>query len=407
MKQIVITRPDAELSVEREAECIRLLLRSGAADIVHLRKPQDALRVIELLEALEPELYPRLSVHRFPEIAARYGTRYHAADGESLPEGLKVSASCHTLAGARTVASEVDYLFLSPIFESISKQGYTSSFTAAELIEGLPAGKVIGLGGVTPRRVLSLKRCGFIGAAYLGYAWRHADSPEKFLLTIEQLRLARNLAEGFSLQFITSAPTAELTAAQAIEAMRGGCRWVQVRMKDADPAQVIHALQLLEAPAGEYGAVLMVDDHVQIAAELPFVAGVHLGHNDMPRAAARALLGENKIIGSTANTAEQATALAPLSDYLGVGPFRFTTTKQRLAPILGAEGIAGVVDALKGADSLLPIVAIGGIEPADIPEVLATGACGIAISGAIHKAENPTARTQEILNEIENTKIHP
>lgn len=393
---VILTLPHTSLSAEREAACISHLLKSGAASFVHLRKPDDPRRVSRLIELIPAALHTRLRIHRFPDIARRSGIGYHLADGEVPPPGLACTRSCHSLDDALR-PDRMAYRFLSPIFNSISKPGYNAAFSPSALMEnGLPPG-TIGLGGVTPRSFLCLARMGFHGGAMLGWIWESADDAEVFETRVSVLLAARAMVRGFSLQFITSAPTAELTAAQAMQAMRGGCRWVQVRMKDAPDSEVREAISLIGDEALRLGAALIVDDRVELAASMPQVAGVHLGHNDMPRPEARSMLGPDKIIGSTANTPEQALALAPVSDYLGVGPFRFTTTKKKLAPLLGAAGIAGVCSALRRAALPVPVVAIGGILPADLPQVMNTGANGVAVSGAIHAAPSPEEATAQFL----------
>lgn len=399
---IVITEPRSPLSPKREAACIERLLDSGAATFVHLRKPDDPERAARLAELLPERLRPRLRVHRFPDVARRFGIGYHLADGEPEPQGLLCSRSCHSVEEAAR-HPEAPYRFLSPVFDSISKPGYRSAFTPAALMRAsLPAG-VVGLGGVTPRSFLPLARMGLSGGAMLGRVWEGADDPALFETGVRTILRSLALVRGFRLQFITSARGASATAAQALRALRGGCRWVQVRMKDAPDSEVRRALEAIAPEAARLGAALVVDDRVELAAAMPQVAGVHLGHNDMPRPEAREILGHDKIIGSTANTPDQALALAPLSDYLGVGPFRFTLTKKNLAPVLGAEGIGAVCSALAEAGMPAPVVAIGGILPADVPEVLASGARGVAVSGAIHAAPSPEEATALFLKSINNT----
>ncbi len=392
---IALTEPSSPLPPEREADCITRLLRSGAIDFMHLRKPSDPARVETLLELLPQDLHPRLRVHRFPELARRYGCPYHAADGEPAPDGLDTTRSCHSLEGVQS-AGGCAYAFLSPLFDSISKQGYRAAFAPAELVGKLPP-NAVALGGITPERLPQVARLGFRGAAMLGAIWEQTADLDR--LTARLLR-ARRMVEGFRLQFITSAPDAEQTALQARQALEGGCRWMQVRMKDAPDSEVEQAVRLIAPYAKESGAILLVDDRVELAARMPEIDGVHLGHADMPREQARLLLGADKIIGSTANTPEQALRLAPVSDYLGVGPFRFTTTKKNLAPVLGAEGLREVSQALLKAGELLPVVAIGGILPADVRRVMESGVQGVAVSGAIHAAPSPQEATREFLNEL-------
>ena len=86
------------------------------------------------------------------------------------------------------------------------------------------------------------------------------------------------------------------------------------------------------------------------------------------------------------------------ADYIGCGPFRFTTTKKNLSPILGLEGYRSIVSQMKEAGIHLPIVAIGGITFEDIPSIMATGVTGIALSGTILRADNPIEETRRIIN---------
>ena len=136
------------------------------------------------------------------------------------------------------------------------------------------------------------------------------------------------------------------------------------------------------------------------------IDGVHLGKNDMPIAEARKILGDGFIIGGTANTFEDVKAHYEAgADYIGCGPFRFTTTKEKLSPILGLEGYREIIHRMKGnncadmkGESIdIPLVAIGGITKEDIPEIMKTGVNGIALSGCILHAENPAEETREIL----------
>ena len=183
-------------------------------------------------------------------------------------------------------------------------------------------------------------------------------------------------------------------------ALAGGCRWIQLRMKDATDDKVrpiaIEALRLCR----EAGATFVIDDRVLLVRELG-ADGVHLGKNDMPIAEARRLLGPNYIIGGTANTFEDVKAHYEASaDYIGCGPFRFTTTKQKLSPILGLEGYRSIISKMRQADINLPIVAIGGITEADIPAILATGITGIALSGTVLRAVDPVQKMKELINTI-------
>jgi thiamine-phosphate pyrophosphorylase len=196
------------------------------------------------------------------------------------------------------------------------------------------------------------------------------------------------------LQFITNSKTVDGTIEQALQALSGGCKWVQVRMKDADDAAIEQVVTSLMPHINAAGATLIIDDKVDLVKRLG-AHGVHLAQNDMPPAQAREILGPDKIIGCTVNNEQHAqNAVSAPIDYIGIGPWRFTTTKQKLAPVLGAEGITSIISYLRNAGVNVPIVAIGGIKVDDICNVMQTGATGIAISGEIATAANPVAQTK-------------
>ena len=183
-------------------------------------------------------------------------------------------------------------------------------------------------------------------------------------------------------------------------ALEGGCRWIQLRMKDATDDEVrpiaVEAQKLCRA----YGAKFIIDDRVALVRELG-ADGVHLGKNDMPIREARQILGPDYIIGGTANTFEDAKAHYEASaNYIGCGPFRFTTTKQKLAPVLGLDGYRQIIRKLRAANITIPVVAIGGITKDDIPAILQTGITGIALSGTVLRADDPIAEMKHIINII-------
>ena len=128
---------------------------------------------------------------------------------------------------------------------------------------------------------------------------------------------------------------------------------------------------------------------------------MHLGKNDMPVDEARRLLGNEKIIGGTANTFEDIECLHRQgADYIGCGPFRFTTTKKNLSPVLGLEGYERIVSDMKAHGIDLPIVAIGGILKSDIADIMQTGVTGIAVSGGILNAESPAEEMKQFISLI-------
>ena len=202
------------------------------------------------------------------------------------------------------------------------------------------------------------------------------------------------------IQFITHSNNRYGYVDGARLALEGGCRWVQLRMKEATEAEFMAAAAEIGRLCKEHGATFVLDDHVEWV-EKTGADGVHLGKNDMPIDEARKILGSDKIIGGTANTFEDVERLYRQgADYIGCGPFRFTTTKKNLSPVLGLEGYQHIVDQMKSHGINLPIVAIGGISESDIKSILATGVSGIAVSGGILNAENPAEEMQRFLKHL-------
>lgn len=198
-------------------------------------------------------------------------------------------------------------------------------------------------------------------------------------------------------QFITHATSRYSYIEGARLALRGGCRWVQLRMKEANDTEAEATALEVQALCKEQGATFIIDDRVELAKKVQ-ADGVHLGKHDMPVAEARQLLGQEFIIGGTANTLEEVLALKQAgADYVGVGPFRFTETKQNLAPILGLDGYAAIVKGLQEAQVRIPLCAIGGIRLADVSDLIDAGVSGIAVSSAILGADDPEEMMRRFL----------
>lgn len=180
-------------------------------------------------------------------------------------------------------------------------------------------------------------------------------------------------------------------------ALDGGCRWIQLRMKDATDEEMLTVAQEAQRLCREAGATFIIDDHVALVKQIG-ADGVHLGRMDMPIAEARKILGDKFIIGGTANTFDDVKAhYESGANYIGCGPFRFTTTKKKLSPVLGLEGYRSIVSQMRDAGIDLPIVAIGGITAEDIPAIMQTGVTGIALSGTVLRAEDPVKEMRRLL----------
>lgn len=372
-----------------EARDIADALMENRFKYVHVRKPGCCAEEMRgLLEQIPDGLRDRLSLHDFHELAIEYGIGGIHLNSRNpfAPDGWegRLSRSIHSLEEISGVTE--DYAFISPVFPSISKPGYSGNFTLEEASRWLTPG-IFALGGVTAEKLPLLEDAGFAGAAMLGGAWR------------------REIDRGaFRLQFITAGNSIEEVKEGARKAVEGGCRWVQVRMKDSTKEETEEAVRLLAPLRERCGITLLVDDHVDMAARLDCFDGVHVGKNDMPVAEARKVLGPGKILGATANTYDDLKAAVKAgADYVGLGPFRFTTTKKNLSPVLGTEGYRRILAQCREDGIETPVVAIGGITESDIPQVMQTGVAGIAVSGSILRAVDPVAETARLISTIETS----
>ena len=201
----------------------------------------------------------------------------------------------------------------------------------------------------------------------------------------------------FQVQFITHYTETISYLESARIALEGGCRWIQLRMKDATDEEVEPVAREVQTLCRDFGAYFVLDDRVELVKRL-HTDGVHLGKLDMPVDEARAYLGPEFIIGGTANTFDDVQRLHRAgADYIGCGPFRYTTTKKNLAPILGLEGYRNILLQMEEWGINLPVVGIGGIGADDIADLKATGLNGIALSGSILRAQDPVDEMKRII----------
>ena len=167
---IVIT---SDKAVDDEAKKIETLLRNGV-DIVHLRKPDWSLREVrDLIESIDYRCRNRIRLHGHFELLNEMnlgGAHLNHRNPVAPATAKAVSRSCHSIDELERTAG-FDYVTLSPIFDSISKSGYTSRFDPGCLRKDIAGRRVIALGGVTADSILPLYEKGFIGAALLGYIW--------------------------------------------------------------------------------------------------------------------------------------------------------------------------------------------------------------------------------------------
>ncbi len=188
-------------------------------------------------------------------------------------------------------------------------------------------------------------------------------------------------------------------------AVAAGVDTVQVRLEAATgDAEALELTREVVRLCRGSGVTCLVNDRVDVALAAG-ADGVHLGAHDLPVAVARNLLGDRAIIGATAR--DRTAGLRAQRDgatYLGVGPFRATTTKAGLPAALGPVGIAAVAAAVR-----LPVIAIGGIGPADLPDLLAAGAYGVAVVKAVSAADDPAAAVGRLRAALASSTVtrHP
>ena len=206
------------------------------------------------------------------------------------------------------------------------------------------------------------------------------------------------------LQFITNTDCKEPVHEQVLAVIEGGCKWVQIRMKDAPDDDIRRVVEIIKPKCIEKEVFLILNDRVELAKELN-VGGVHLGKEDMPPSKARMILGPAAVIGVTANTFADIIAVSALDiDYYGIGPYRNTTTKKNLAPILGLEGIRKICYEMAEKNIEIPHVAVGGIQYDDILPLLEAGVNGVAVSGAIANAKDIVKETEKFVSLFPKTE---
>lgn len=202
------------------------------------------------------------------------------------------------------------------------------------------------------------------------------------------------------LYFITHANDRYSYEEGARMALGNGIRLVQLRMKHCDLDTVKQAAWRLKEECDKAGASLIIDDYAEIAAETG-ACGVHLGQTDEEITVARQKLTGKQIIGLTCNTFEQVfTAAKSGADYLGVGPYRFTRTKEKLSPVLGVDGYRTLIAECRKHDIHIPIYAIGGIRLEDVKGLMEAGVYGIAVSSLILEASDPEETIRNLRKEI-------
>ena len=202
------------------------------------------------------------------------------------------------------------------------------------------------------------------------------------------------------LQYISQGETVEKQLHNIHQALDAGCNWIQMRFKNQTSEKRFVLAEAVKILCEEYLANFIVNDDVLLAQKVA-ADGVHVGLTDMSIPAARAILGNTKIIGATANTFEDVLLQTKNGcDYIGLGPFQFTETKEKLSPILGAEGYVAILNKMKSENITTPDYAIGGITLENIENLMKTGVHGIAVSGMITKSLQKEKLVQQLNDKL-------
>lgn len=203
------------------------------------------------------------------------------------------------------------------------------------------------------------------------------------------------------LQYISQGSTPEIHIHNIESVLQAGVKLVQLRLKNISDEQYVDYAIKVKTLCNKYNANLIINDN-PIVAKACDADALHLGLDDMNILEARKIVS-NKIIGGTANTFEHIQQRCSEEvDYIGLGPYRFTKTKEKLSPILGIEGYQNIILQMKKSNLSTPIYAIGGIELQDIESIIYTGVYGIAVSGLLTYAENK----EHLVNEINKILYH-
>ncbi|MCC5921945.1 MAG: thiamine phosphate synthase [Cyclobacteriaceae bacterium] len=182
----------------------------------------------------------------------------------------------------------------------------------------------------------------------------------------------------------------------AVRIFEAGCKIYQLRMKGLNSEAMMERAKQIRRLTTNYGVTFIINDHADLALDVE-ADGVHVGRKDQAVKSIRSKVPKHFIVGSTANTFEDIEKVRHEADYIGLGPFRYTTTKEKLSPILGLAGMRNLLEQCIMNGISLPIYAIGGITDEDIEDLAQMPLKGVALSSFLH--QHPNSKT--IIDKVE------
>lgn len=203
------------------------------------------------------------------------------------------------------------------------------------------------------------------------------------------------------LQYISQGSNPDIHIQNIESVLDAGVKLIQLRLKNtSDEIYTEYGIKAKEL-CKSYNAKLIINDN-PVVAKACHADALHLGLNDMSVLEAKQIITD-KIVGGTANTFEHIIQRhAEKVNYIGLGPYRFTSTKEKLSPVLGIDGYRKIIDRMKANNIDTAVYAIGGIELKDIEAILATGVYGIAVSGLLTQSVNTKSLVKEIYKMLDH-----
>jgi len=187
---------------------------------------------------------------------------------------------------------------------------------------------------------------------------------------------------------------------QVLDACMAGVRWVQLRSKKLQHDDLVTVAKEVKRMSVIFNVTFILNDNVEAAKEAN-ADGVHVGRTDTPIVEVRKRLGDKFIVGTSSNTFNEIEeANKNGADYSGLGPYRYTATRQNLNPLLGLDGVRDAMKQYLIQGCRLPVIAIGGVRLKDVPYLMQTGVHGVAVSSAVYDAEDKQAAVQDFLTQI-------